>query len=171
MVLRIDDRPALDVLTEAGRGLTDRPLVFTVLAEPEGVGAAHGGRPDLLVRGVQGVDSDRGGLMVSNEVAEGMRITFAVRDGRTAREDLEAITRELERDIAGAAPRFGLYLNCAGRGTDLYGAPDVDSRILRSRFPGVPIAGMQSSFELAPHLGRATLQLYTGVLGLFTSPS
>ena len=47
----------------------------------------------------------------------------------------------------------------------------MDTRVVRMRFPGVPFAGMQSTFEIAPHHGRATLQLYTGVLALFTAPS
>jgi small ligand-binding sensory domain FIST len=171
MVLALDDRPALEVLGEIGRSLPDRPLILTVLAEPDRVGPSQGGRPELVVRGVQGVDSARGGLLISDEVQEGMRMTFAIRDANAAREDLEAVTRELARDIAGALPRFGLYVNCAGRGANLYGSFDVDTRILRSRFAGTPIAGMQSTFEIAPHLGKPTLQLYTGVLGLFTSPS
>jgi hypothetical protein len=35
----------------------------------------------------------------------------------------------------------------------------------------LPFAGMASSFEIAPHFGRPTMQLYTGVFALFTSPS
>jgi hypothetical protein len=30
---------------------------------------------------------------------------------------------------------------------------------------------MMSSFEIAPHAGKPALQLYTGVLALFTAPS
>ena len=62
-------------------------------------------------------------------------------------------------------------MSCAGRGNGLYGAPDVDVRLLRSRFPEVPVAGLHSSFEIAPSGGRPALQLYTGVVGLFAAPS
>lgn len=171
MVVSIEHEPALDRLTSIGQELSDQPLIFAVLAEEEGAGTTHGGRPDVLVRGVQGVDPVRRSLLVSDEVREGMRIAFAVRDAAAARADLEAVTRELAREIAGAAPRFGLYVNCAGRGSGLYGSYDVDTRILRSRFANTPLAGMQSSFEIAPHAGRPALQLYTGVVALFTSPS
>lgn len=171
LVLEIDGRPALDVLTEIGSSLPERPLLLTVLAEEERLSHDVAGRPAMVIRGVQGVDPTRRGLVISDEVYEGMRMTFGVRDRGAARDDLEALTREIERDIAGAAPRFGLYMNCAGRGTSLYGSADVDTKILTGRFPGVPIAGMQSSFEIAPHAGRPTLQLYTGVFGLFTAPS
>jgi small ligand-binding sensory domain FIST len=75
------------------------------------------------------------------------------------------------RETAGSAPRFGVYVNCAGRGASLYGSADVDARIIRGRFPELPFAGISSSFEIAPHAGAPVMQLYTGVLSLFTSPS
>jgi small ligand-binding sensory domain FIST len=169
MVVSIESEPALDVLSAVGQDLPDQPLVFAVLAsEPD---PREGGRPEIVIRGIQGVDPVRRALVVSDEVREGMRIAFAVRDPVAARSDLETVARDAERALAGAAPRFGVYVNCAGRGSGLYGAPDVDTRILRTRFAEVPIAGMMSSFEIAPHAGKPTLQLYTGVLALFTAPS
>ncbi len=171
MVVRLDDEPALDVLSTMGSDLVDQPLVLAVLASEEGMAPGQGGRPQLVLRALQGVDPVHRSLMVSSEVREGLRMTFGIRDATAARRDLEAVTRELQRELAGAAPRFGLYLNCAGRGSGLYQAYDVDSKILRERFAKLPFAGMQSSFEIAPHAGKPTLQLYTGVLGLFTAPS
>jgi small ligand-binding sensory domain FIST len=171
LLVAIDGEPALDVLAAHGESLADRPLLLLVLADEPDLRSGETGRPALVVRGIQGVDPDRRAIVVSDELREGMRVAFAVRDGRAAREDFEAMTRELEREIAGAAPRFGVYLNCAGRGSGLYGAHDIDAKILRARFPGLPFAGMASSFEIAPHFGRPTMQLYTGVFALFTSPS
>lgn len=172
MVLEIDGEPALDVLSGAGEQLEGGHLMLVALA-PEELSEAHqvGGRADLVLRGVQGVDPARRGIQVSDEIRPGMRVGLAVRDAHAARADLEAVARELVRDIRGAAPSFGLYINCAGRGSQLYEQYDVDSRILRQRFPGMPIAGMASAFEIGPHGGRPALQLYSGVLGLFTSPS
>ncbi len=171
LLVEIDGEPALDVLAAHGESLADRPLLLLVLADEADAQNGDSGRPALVVRGIQGVDPDRRAIVVSDELREGMRVAFAVRDGRAAREDFEAMSRELEREIAGAAPRFGVYLNCAGRGSGLYGAHDIDTKILRARFPGLPFAGMASSFEIAPHFGRPTMQLYTGVFALFTSPS
>jgi small ligand-binding sensory domain FIST len=170
MVVRIEGEDALDVLNSVGADLADQPLVFAVLAEQARAGE-ESARPELVLRAVQGVDPVRRGLVVSDEVRVGMRMAFAVRDGSAARADLEAATRDLQRELMGAAPRFGVYVNCAGRGSALYGAHDVDTRILKSRFGNVPLAGMQSAFEIAPHAGRPTLQLYTGVVALFTAPS
>jgi small ligand-binding sensory domain FIST len=170
MVTGIDGQPALDVLSEAGKSLEGQPLVFAVLADGED-SPIEASRPELLLRAVHGVDPVRRGLLISDEAQEGMRMAFAVRDASAARADLETVTRDLGRALGGAAPRFGVYVNCAGRGASLYGISDVDTKILRTRFAGVPFAGLQSSFEIAPHAGRPALQLYTGVVALFSAPS
>lgn len=183
MVLEIEGAPALEVLSSVADNLEDQPLVFVALAppvpqeswraepsfDPKHDRAAE--RPEVLIRAVQGVDPVRRGLMVSDEVKPGMRLAFAVRDAKAAREDLQSAVRELLRDANGAAPRFGIYLNCAGRGSSLYGQRDVDLKILKSRLGELPLAGMQSSFEVSEVGGKPSLQLYTGVLGLFTAPS
>lgn len=182
MVLEIEGAPALEVLSSVAEGLEDQPLIFVALApppQPERIGSiapdaeAERGpeRPEVLIRAVQGVDPVRRGLLVSDEVRPGMRLAFAVRDAKAAREDLQAAVRELLREAHGAAPRFGIYLNCAGRGSSLYGQRDVDLKILKARLGELPLAGMQSSFEVSEVGGKPALQLYTGVLGLFTAPS
>jgi small ligand-binding sensory domain FIST len=174
LVLEIGGEPALDVLTRAGARLQGQPLVFTLLGHPsesDPSEAGAGARPELLVRGVQGIDPSARGLVVSDEAREGMLMSFGVRDARAAQADLERLVRELYRDIAGALPLCALYVNCGGRGHSLYGRANVDSRILRERFGGVPIAGLQSTFEIAPHGSTQSLQLNSGVLALFTALS
>lgn len=169
LVLEIGGEPALDVLEGVARELRGQPLLLTLLAPAEN--AEESARPELLVRGIQGVDPSRRAIMLSGEFALGSRLAFAVKDGSAARSDLELVVRDLARETAGAAPLFGVYLNCASRGAELYGAPDVDVRILRGRFPEVPMIGMQSAFEIAPYLGRPALHLYSGVFAMFTVPS
>ena len=181
MVLEIEGAPALEVLSSVADNLEDQPLVFVALAPPApqstldpalGRGSDRSAeRPEVLIRSVQGVDPVRRGLMVSDEVRPGMRLAFAVRDAKAAREDLTSAVRDLLREANGAAPRFGIYLNCAGRGSSLYGQRDVDLKILKARLGELPLAGMQSSFEVSEVGGKPSLQLYTGVFGLFTAPS
>jgi small ligand-binding sensory domain FIST len=171
LVLELGGEPALDVLTQFGHNLKGQPLVFTVLAQSATNHDSPEGRPEILVRGVQGIDPHARGLIVSDEVREGMFMTFGVRDGQAARDDLERLTRELRRDIAGAAPLSALYVNCGGRGRELYGRSNVDTRILRERFGEIPVAGMQSSFEIAPYGDSPSFQLYTGVVALFSELS
>lgn len=180
MVLEIEGAPALEVLSQVADNLEDQPLVFVAIAPPPqpdplrvdpAIDQSRRERPDVLIRAVQGVDPVRRGLLVSDEVRPGMRIAFAVRDAKAAREDLQTAVRDLLREANGAAPRFGIYLNCAGRGSSLYGQRDVDLKILKARLGELPLAGMQSSFEVSEVGGKPSLQLYTGVLGLFTAPS
>jgi small ligand-binding sensory domain FIST len=168
MVLSIEGEPALEVLSTVAHALVDQPLVFVALATERGVDSV---RPPLLLRAVQGVDPSRHGLIVSEEVRVGMRMAFAVRDASAARADFEMRIREIARESAGAAPRFGVCLNCAGRGVSLYKNPDTDLRMLKARFGEIPWIGLFSSFEIAPHGDEPALQLYTGVVGLFTAPS
>jgi small ligand-binding sensory domain FIST len=202
MVLRVGGRPALDVLTAgaASTGGT-QPLVLAAIAEDEGgaeavtrertvvagssgsfqlagfgtVAARDAGltaRARYLVRPVRGIDPARRGVLVGPDAARGALLAFAARDADAARKNLEEAVREVAYQAKGSAPRFALFLSCAGRGQGLYGAPSVDARILRQRFPDLPIAGMHSSFEIAPRGdGKARMQLYTGVLALFRSPS
>lgn len=168
MVLSIAGEPALEVLSTVAHALVDQPLVFVALATEAGEDSV---RPPLLLRAVQGVDPSRHGLIVSEEVKQGMRMAFAIRDASAARADFEMRIREIARESAGAAPRFGICFNCAGRGVSLYKKPDTDLRMLKARFGEIPWVGLFSSFEIAPHAGEPALQLYTGVVGLFTSPS
>lgn len=168
MVLELGGERALEALTLATANLKDQPLLFVALAQKP---SDESDSPPLLLRGIQGIDPLRQGIVVSEEVREGLMMAFAVRDPVAARNDLEVATARLARETAGAAPRFGVYLSCAGRGASLYGSADVDTRVIRARFGDLPLAGMHSSFEIAPHAGAPTLQLYTGVLSVFTAPS
>jgi len=169
LLTEIGGERALDVLQAAAVGLEGQPLILCVLApEPS---PDEGARSELVVRGIQGVDPARGAIVLSGELKRGWRVAFGVRDAAAARADLELCTRDLAREAAGAAPLFGVYVSCAGRGTDLYESPDVDLRILRARFPELPLVGLHSAFEIAPFEGRPAVHVYTGVLGLFTAPS
>ena len=82
------------------------------------------------------------------------------------------MARDIAHDASGSAVRFALLLTCAGRGQGLYGARDVESRIVRQRLGDVAVAGMHSAFELVPWAdGDPRVALYTSVLSLFRSPS
>ncbi|WP_437525213.1 FIST C-terminal domain-containing protein [Sorangium sp. So ce726] len=192
VVLRAGGRPALDLLSAATATLGEPPsaqqLILAALADPlpdppgADRGEPRGGAAEAeaealdsvhyVLRPVRGIDPSRRGLLLGDEARPGARLAFAVRDAAVGRAGLEGIARQVSRSALGSAPRFALYLTCAGRGQGLYGTPDVEARILRQRFADLPIAGMHSSFEIAPWArGQARLALYTGVLALFRAPS
>ncbi len=171
MVLTIDGTPALDLLSSCAPGLRDAgaggppPVVFAALAD-------SGDDDRYVIRPVRGIDPGRRGILVGADARVGQRVAFAVRDAASARAGLEASARSLAQQALGSAPRFAIYLTCAGRGQGLYGASDVEARILRHRFGDLPIAGMHSAFEITPwSRGESRVALYTGVLALFRSPS
>jgi small ligand-binding sensory domain FIST len=74
--------------------------------------------------------------------------------------------RRLGAAMAGAAPRFGLYFNCAARGTSLYGLPGIDAAYLSGAFGELPIVGFFGNAEIAPLRGRNRVFTHTGVLAL-----
>ena len=73
-------------------------------------------------------------------------------------------------DGLGGAGRF-LDVGIRAHGASLYGHADVDAGIFRGRFPSVPVAGMHSSFELAPWGDRTRVHLFTAVSAVFFRPS
>ena len=98
-----------------------------------------------MLRGIRGIHESRDGVMVSEGIDVGTRVAFAVLDAAAAAADLEATLREVSRDARGGVPRFGIYVDCAGRGSQLYGESGVDVQAIRRRFPKLPFAGIRSA--------------------------
>jgi small ligand-binding sensory domain FIST len=116
-----------------------------------------------LVRNLQGVHGESGGLVVGEPLRVGRRVRFHVRDRVTSAED---VTRTLRRAGGAVPPEGALLFASLGRGTHLYGAPDHDSRAFRARFGDVPIAGFFCNGEIGPVGGETHLFGYTSSFGL-----
>lgn len=167
LVLSIASKPALDVLrSQASEVAGQRPVVLAV-----DLGHDVSAHPRLMLRGIRGIHEARGGVMVSEDIQVGTRVAFAVLDGAAAAADMEATLRDMGRDVRGGMPRFGIFIDCAGRGSQLYGEAGVDLQALRRRFPKLPIAGVTSAFEIGPGMSGATTHLYSGVFCLVYAPS
>jgi small ligand-binding sensory domain FIST len=168
LILEIEGRPAIEALERAlsnPRHPGLRQMAKHLLAGISELGA--GGRSDYVVRPFAIAESDRPALAVAEPVRAGQTICFTMRDAIGAREDMKAMldeqaeAREARHD---SAPKFGVYFNCAGRGSDLYGQPGLDPELIQRRFGPLPLAGIQSSFEIAPTCGRPRIHMLTGVL-------
>ncbi|MEK6607712.1 MAG: FIST N-terminal domain-containing protein [Myxococcota bacterium] len=163
-ILTIDDRPALEAFVEAASdpALGDDPRRAAQLVL---VGLYAGEGREYLARPVVGFDPARGGLVVAGQPRAGQRIAFTVREAIGARDDLRVRVREgLAR--LGAPPAFGFYFNCVGRGSNLYGAQNVDATTLRQLLGDLPLLGCFSNFELATTAGKAEMHLFSGVAAL-----
>jgi small ligand-binding sensory domain FIST len=165
LILEIDGRPAVEALD---RALSDprnpglRGMTPHLLAGIGELGAA--GRSNYVVRPFAVADGDRPALAVAEPVRAGQTICFTLRDAIGARDDMKAMLEEQAEGRGGVAPRFGFYFNCAGRGSALYGQPGLDPELIRRRFGPLPLAGIESSFEIAPSGGRPRIHMFTGVL-------
>jgi small ligand-binding sensory domain FIST len=155
--------PPLERLTRAVASRTDRPLVLGLLRKGEG--------EPPIVRAISGIDPPSGSIHVGDPVRAGDSFAFGVLDPEYARAEMTAMLRRLRTDLRGGTPLAGIFIDCAGRGQQLYGRPRVDTKAIASLFDGVPFAGMRSSFEIARFGERATICAYTGVLALLYAPS
>ena len=62
--------------------------------------------------------------------------------------------------------RFSSPISVCGRGTSLYGRPNVDLDIIRKYFPDLPLIGFFTYAEIGPTSYGQCLHNYTGVLTL-----
>jgi small ligand-binding sensory domain FIST len=106
-------------------------------------------------------------LAISEPVREGQALTFLVREAQGARRDLEAMLAEVQEELAGARPAFGLYFNCAGRGSGLYGVADHDVAFIQRTLGEFPLLGFFSAAEIAPLSPAPAVEMYSGVLVVF----
>ena len=164
LILEIDGRPAVEALEKALRDPSHpglRQMSGHLLAGISELGA--GGRSDYMVRPFEIANNDRPALAVYEPVRSGQTISFTLRDAIGAREDMKAMLEE-QAESRPAPPAFGFYFNCAGRGSALYGQAGLDPELIQRRFGGLPVAGLESSFEIAPTCGRPRIHMFTGVL-------
>jgi small ligand-binding sensory domain FIST len=172
LVLELADEPALDVLTRCTKHLEHRPLILAMIARQGSIFPDDPFR-GAVIRPIRGIDPQRKAIVVGDEILPGDHVGFVCLDPTAARRRLEEGLRALAADIAGSAPRFGVLFNCGGRGRSLYGNGGVDTKLIRTRFPSTPLAGLFSAFELASLADRnePKLHVYTSVFVLFHSPS
>jgi small ligand-binding sensory domain FIST len=171
-IAEIDGRPALASLTRLLKGPLSQDLkralafVFAGLpADPHKNSVAPG---EYVVRNIIGIDQKKGILAVAEEVFEGERIVFTLRDSMRAREDLIQMLQRASQRLDGKTPSLGIYFNCCARGTPFYGIPGMDTAYIRQTLGDFPLIGLFGNFELGP-LGRMNrLLAYTGVLVLIT---
>jgi small ligand-binding sensory domain FIST len=164
LILEIEGRSPLEALD---RALSDPGLRRMTPHLMAGIGELGAdGRSDYVVRPFAIADGARPALAVADAVRAGQTIRFTMRDAIGARDDMKAMLDELAEARPQGGPAFGIYFNCALRGSELYGQPGLDPELIRRRFGKFPVAGIESSFEIAPACGRPRIHMFTGVLVL-----
>ncbi|HTM10484.1 MAG TPA: FIST N-terminal domain-containing protein [Verrucomicrobiae bacterium] len=169
LIVEIDHRPAFEVLAGVIKGPLienlGRALAYIFAGLPADRRRNEVGPGQYLVRNIIGLDPERGVIAVAEEIFEGERICFTLRDGERAREDLEQM---LERQAARLSrkPAFGLYFNCCARGRSLYGIENIDTAFIHRALGDFPLIGLFGGFEIGPLGEKNHLFAYTGVLAL-----
>jgi small ligand-binding sensory domain FIST len=165
LILEIEGRSPVEILKQALAEPRNRGLGQITGHLLAGIGdIASAGRSDYVVRPCAVSDAESNALAVAEPVRAGQTIRFTLRDAIGAREDMKSMLDEQAEAHGDAPPVFGVYFNCAGRGSALYGQPGLDPELIRRRFGKMPVIGIESSFEIAPACGQARIHMFTGVL-------
>ncbi|MFW6335781.1 MAG: FIST signal transduction protein [Phycisphaeraceae bacterium] len=169
VVQELAGRPALDVLREVALELDahDQRLaldaglfVGRVVDEYK----HRFGTGDFLIRGIAGVDPERGYLAVGDpQVRVGQTIQLHVRDAQAARDDLALL---LDAERLHGPPAGALLMTCTGRGESFFHDAHVDASLVADALDHPPLAGGFTNGELGPvgprnHLHAHAVSLLT----------
>jgi small ligand-binding sensory domain FIST len=168
LVRQIAGRPALDCMVDEiaehlgradiagieGNGVLLGHCVDTRVLDP--------GPADLLFRPLVGAERASGSLAVEGRLPLGSLVQFAIRDARTADEDLSASLTGRQADAA-------LLFTCNGRGTRLFDEADHDAATIGRMLGPVPLGGMFAAGEFGPVGGGNYVHSLAASLALFRS--
>ncbi|EIJ42954.1 hypothetical protein BegalDRAFT_2089 [Beggiatoa alba B18LD] len=162
VLIKLDDRPALDVFNEdIGAELASdlNKVAGHIFAALPVQGSDTG---DYLVRNLVGIDKENKLLAIGELVNTGESILFTRRDAQTARDDLIKMLGNIKKSLT-TTPKGGLYYSCLGRGASLFGENSEELKIIQAELGDIPIVGFFANGEIS----HQRLYGYTGVLTLF----
>lgn len=160
IIIRIDDRPALDVFSEdVGEEQDLNEIANHIFAALPVTGSDTG---DYLVRNLIGIDPEYKLLAIGEAVTPGTSIMFARRDAQTAHRDLIKMLADIKSGLK-KSPKGGVYYSCLGRGKNLFGDNSQELKTIQSILGDFPLVGFFANGEIS----HQRLYGYTGVLTLF----
>ncbi len=123
---------------------------------------------DYIVRGVLGIDSDKGFVSVGMAVNNGDHIMFVQRDDSTVCSELARTLLDLrarvQKEQGVFQPKGALYISCVARAGDAQGSEAKrEMSLVREIIGDVPLAGFYAYGEIS----NKRLYGYTGILILF----
>lgn len=172
ILYELDGEPALNVLQSLFETLDpqDKQLARTALfigvlmdefaEKPQGGG--------FLIRNLIGIDPGSGAVAVGENLQEGMRVRFHLRDAATSAGDLHAMLTAYRQTVAsGENPSGAILFSCLGRGVNLYHEPNFDTGVFHQHLGDIPVGGFFCNGEIGPVGGTTFLHGYTSSFGLF----
>lgn len=164
-ILGLGGKPALTMLREMFHKLAshERDMAIDALLIGRAITEysdtfSHG---DFLIRNVQGIDSESGGVIVTDRFQVGQTVRFHVRDAQGADADLMNLLSRVSK--VGIDNQAGLLFSCNGRGHRMFSQPNHDVLSIDKYFPGLPLAGIFAAGEFAPLANRNLTHGFTAV--------
>ena len=174
MLQELDQKPPLEVLkdlfsssTERDQELMQSSLFLGIVMDDFIEDPKQG---DFLVRNVVGLDSRTGIMAIGENLREGQRVQFHLRDALTSADDLAAALGRYTDENKDGQSQGALLFSCLGRGEYLYGRPDHDTDMFKDKL-GVPLGGFFCNGEIGPVGGSTFLHGYTSSFGIFRPAS
>lgn len=168
-VIAISNRPAVDVLQDtfatlpaADRAQAQRNLLVGLAADEYQDSYERG---DFLVRGILGIDAQRGAIVIGGMPRPGQTIQFQVRSAKVATHDLTSAVADIAAGGLGDAVA-AILCTCDGRGEALFGSCGHDTAMIHDGLPGLPMAGAFCIGEIGPMGQGAALNSFTATLGI-----
>jgi len=163
IAIRIDDRPALDVLNEEVGEVLARDLRRAAGYIFAGFPIKGSDTGDYIVRNLVGIDPDNKLVAVGDYLNAGDTIMFCRRDIRSAYEDLVRMLHDIKGRL-GRPPKGGVYYSCLGRGAHMFGENSEELKTIRQELGEIPLVGFFANGEISHN----RLYGFTGVLTLFS---
>jgi small ligand-binding sensory domain FIST len=171
LLQEVDQGTPVRVLTELYRSLPerDRELVQTslFLAIDMREDRIEYDPSEFLVRNIIGADDESGSLAIGAEIRPMQVVQFALRDARTAEEDLQRMLERNRQAAVGGTPAGALLFSCLGRGAGLFGRPDHDTELFQEKLGPAPLGGFFCNGEIGPVGGTTFLHGYTSAFAIF----
>ena len=174
LILEIDHRPALDVVSDYHGEVKDIDWKNAMYMITIGVNTGKKYGPfreeDYINRLVLGVDEASGALvMMEGDLEEGQDCQFMRRCIET--DMLAEGALKLLDSLNGREPLFALYISCLGRIRKYFGNEREESEEIQKTIgKRMPLLGLYSGTEIARINGKVMPLDWTGVLCIFSQP-
>jgi len=158
----LDDKPALDVLTDDTGEVIARDWEQASDYIFAGLVNKNADTDDYTIRQLIGVDMDDKLVAIADYLDHDQEIIFCRRDGNSALEDMQRMLLQLNSRLSKPI-KGGVYVSCLGRGREQFGNNSEEVRLIHSVLGDFPLVGFFANGEIHKNL----LYGFTGVLTLF----
>ena len=158
----LDDKPALDVLTDDTGEVIARDWEQAADYIFAGLVNKNADTDDYTIRQLIGVDVDDKLIAVADYLQHDQEIIFCRRDGNSALEDMQRMLLQLKSRLK-TPIKGAVYISCLGRGREQFGTNSEEVRLIHTILGDFPLAGFFANGEIHKNM----LYGFTGVLTLF----